>query len=30
MLIREGRHIILASDAATGGQATTWIEVKPW
>ncbi len=30
MQIREGRHVIHASDAATGGQATTWIEVQPW
>ena len=30
MLIREGRHVILAADAATGAQATTWIDVKPW
>jgi penicillin-binding protein 1C len=30
MQIREGRHVIHASDAATGAQATTWIEVKPW
>ena len=30
MLIREGRHVILAADAASGQQARTWIEVKPW
>jgi len=30
MLIREGRHVILATDAATGRQSTTWIEVKAW
>jgi penicillin-binding protein 1C len=30
MQIREGRHVIHASDAATGAQASTWIEVKPW
>ncbi|MCX6875615.1 MAG: penicillin-binding protein 1C [Verrucomicrobia bacterium] len=30
MQIREGRHVILAADAATGVQASTWIEVKPW
>ena len=30
MLIREGRHVILAADAATGAQASTWIEVKAW
>lgn len=30
MLLREGRHVILAADAATGAKASTWIEVKPW
>ncbi len=30
MLIREGRHVINASDTASGGHASTWIDVKAW
>jgi penicillin-binding protein 1C len=28
--LREGRHEIVARDAATGETASTWIEVEPW
>jgi penicillin-binding protein 1C len=30
VLLREGRHEIIAHDRTTGETASTWIEVRPW